>query len=326
MSVTLEKRRKVAELENFEKRILQEKQRLLSELESLERPFRKARSTGWTRGFSSAAAGARDALYGAGLSRAPAWFYIVAAIILFGGGVLAAHFAWRGAPASRADGATLRQAETPTTPARTEPSTPAPVKEIAQAVDVAPSSAASVSAAPDAVAPPAPPMSDSRDIKQRLLEAQSAAAPLPEPLPPPLAKAQIPETAPAQEAGRAAALDETQPQVGVERVAPAEAAEPTESPRGAVAGRTEEKSADEGRRTQCLVKVDGSVLFDRGCTLRQVGRSTFTFDAGGDDVILTLERGRTWTASLGGRSLGKVYRTGNCWGRRREVYICAKGA
>ncbi|MFO1101794.1 MAG: hypothetical protein U1E20_02680 [Methylocystis sp.] len=325
MSVTLEKRRKVAELENFEKRILQEKQRLLRELESLERPFRKARSAGWTRGFSSDAAGAPGALYGAGLSRAPAWFYIVAAIILFGGGVLAAHFAWRGAPAPHADGATLRQAETPTTPARIEPSTPAPENETAQSADASSSSAASVSVAPVVVAPPAPPISDSNDLKQRLLEAQSAAAPLPEPLPPPLPKAQTPDPAPAQEAGPVTALDETQPHVGVERAAPAEAAEPTESPR-AVARRTEEKQAVEGRRTQCLVKVDGSVLFDRGCTLRQPGRSTFTFDAGGDDVVLTLERGRTWTASLGGRSLGKVYRSGNCWGRRRDVYICAKGA
>ncbi|MBM3551131.1 MAG: hypothetical protein FJX45_05055, partial [Alphaproteobacteria bacterium] len=126
MSVTLEKRRKVAELENFERRIFQEKQRLLSELESLERPFRKARATGWTEGFSSGMAGARRARYGASSSKAPVWLYLVAAMILFGGGGLAAHFAWKGAPAHRADGATLRQAETPTTPARIARPAPAP--------------------------------------------------------------------------------------------------------------------------------------------------------------------------------------------------------
>lgn len=325
MSVTLEKRRKVAELENFERRILQEKQRLLSELESLERPLRKARASGWTKGFTSNIAGEWRAVYGADSSRAPVWIYLVAAIVLFGCGGLIAHFAWRGAPAPRADGATLRQAETPTTPARMARPAPAPVKEIAQAADAAPSAAPSISVAPDMVAPPASPTPDSKDLKQRLLEAQSAAAPLPEPLPPPLPQAQTPDPALAREAAPVDALDEAQPQVGSESAAPVEVAEPAASPRGAVASQAEEKPANEGRRTQCLVKVDGSVLFDRGCTLRQPGRSTYTFDAGGDDVILTLERGRTWTASLGGRSLGKVYRTGQCWGRRREVYICAKG-
>ncbi len=325
MSVALEKRRKVAELENFERRIFQEKQRLLSELESLERPFRKALARGWTEGFSNDIAGEQRARVGAGASRAPAWFYVVAAIILFGGGGLAAHFAWKGGSAPRADGATLRQAETPTTPARIARPAPASAKETAQA-DVGPAAAPAVSVAPDVVAPPAPPISDSKDIKQRLLEAQIAAAPLPEPLPPPLPKAQTLDPAPAQEAEPVAALADAQPQVGIERAAPAEAADPAASPRAAVASRTEEKPANEGRRTQCLVKVDGSVLFDRGCTLRQPSRSTVTFDAGSDDVVLTLERGRTWTASLGGRSLGKVYRTGACWGRRREVYICAKGA
>lgn len=325
MSVTLEKRRKVAELENFERRILQEKKRLLSELESLERPYRKARATGWTEGLSSGMASERRARYRAGLSKAPVWLYVVAAITLFAGGGLAAHFAWKGAPAPRADGATLLQAETPTTPARIARPTPAPAKETAQA-DIGTSAASAVSVAPDVVAPPAPPISDSKDIKQRLLEAQSAAAPLPEPLPPPIARARTPDPAPVQESAPVGALDEAQPQVGVERAAPAEAAEPPASPRAAVASRTEEKPSNEARRRQCLVKVDGSVLFDRGCTLRQPSRSTVTFDAGGENVVLTLERGRTWTARLGDRSLGKVYRTGECWGRRREVYICAKGA
>lgn len=318
MSVTLEKRRKVAELENFERRVRQEKRRLLNELESLERPFRNARATGWTRGFSGNIAGEWRALYGAASSRAPIWFYIVVAIILLGGGFLA-HLALTAPPPKRADGATLRQVETPTTPARIEP--PA-----MSAQAVAPATTSPAGAAQDSGASSAGLAPDATALRERLLEAQSAAAPLPEPLPPPLPKAQTPDPAPAREAAPVAALDEPQPQVGIEPAAPVEAAEPAASTRRAVESQAEEKPADEGRRTQCLVKVDGSVLFDRGCTLRQPGRSTFTFDAGGDDVVLTLERGRTWTASLGGRSLGKVYRTGNCWGRRREIYICAKGA
>ena len=144
MSVTLEKRRKVAELENFERRILQEKRRLLRELESLERPFRNTRAMGWIKDFSSDVAGAWRAVQGAASIRAPVWFYVVAGAILLGGGGFVAHLASRGAP--RADGATLRQVETPTTPVRIEQPAPASVTEAAQAADVAPSSALSAPA------------------------------------------------------------------------------------------------------------------------------------------------------------------------------------
>ena len=114
---------------------------------------------------------------------------------------------------------------------------------------------------------------------------------------------------------------------------PVEAAgteEPEEEGQAArTAGRESEREdepADEGRRAKCFVKVDGRVLFERSCMLRQPRRSTLTLNAGDDAVVLTQDHGRTWTASLGGRSLGKVYRTGECWGRRRQVFICAKGA
>ena len=141
MSVTLEKRRKVAELENFERRILQEKRRLLRELESLERPFRNTRAMGWIKDFSSDVAGEWRAVQGAASFRAPIWFYVVAGAILLGGVGVVATLAMRGAPAPRADGATLRQVETPTTPVRIEQPAPAPVTEAAHAADVAPSSA-----------------------------------------------------------------------------------------------------------------------------------------------------------------------------------------
>jgi len=73
MSVTLEKRRKVAELENFERRILQEKRRLLRELESLEKPFRNTRAMGWIKDVSSDVAGEWRAVQGAASFRAPIW-------------------------------------------------------------------------------------------------------------------------------------------------------------------------------------------------------------------------------------------------------------
>jgi len=332
MSVTLEKRRKVAELENFERRILQEKRRLLRELESLERPFRNTRAPRWIKNFSSDMAGEWRAFCHAASSRGPAWFYVVAGVILLSSGGFAAHLAWRGAHAPRADGATLRQVETPTTPARIEqPTTPAPVAETAQARDVAPASAPTVSIATDSIAPPTPPTADSKELKERLLEAQAAAAPLPEPLPPPT-KADAPAATPALDAAAVAPLV-AQPKTAFDAAPPVDTAalaepddEAPSAPASARESRRDDEPAAEGRRGKCFVKVDGHVLFERGCMLRQPRRSMLTLNAGDEAVVLTLEHGRTWTASLGGRNLGKVYRTGECWGRRRQVFICAKGA
>ncbi|PPD06146.1 MAG: hypothetical protein CTY30_11745 [Methylocystis sp.] len=327
MSVTLEKRRKVAELENFERRILQEKRRLLRELESLEKPFRNTRAMGWIKDFSSDVAGEWRAVQGAASFRAPIWFYVVAGVILLGG-VVVATLAMRGASAPRADGATLRQVETPTTPVRIEQ--PAPVTEAAQAADVAPSSA--LSAPPDTIASPTPSTPGSKELKQRLLEAQAAAEPLPEPLPPPR-KADVLAAAPALAAAPVPPLDAALPKTAFDDAPPVEAAATAEPGDEAPAARTaarerprEDEPANEGRRAKCFVKIDGRILFERSCMLRQPRRSTLTLNAGDDAVVLTQDHGRTWTANLGGRSLGKVYRTGECWGRRRQVFICAKGA
>ncbi|HEY8124637.1 MAG TPA: hypothetical protein VIF88_04370 [Methylocystis sp.] len=329
MSVTLEKRRKVAELENFERRILQEKRRLLSELESLEEPFRNSRATRWIKDFSSDVIGEWRAVQDAASSRAPIWFYVVAGAILLGGGGFVAHLASRGAPAPRADGATLRQAETPTTPARIEQPAPAPANETAQA-DVAPSSALTVSAPPDSIAPPTP-IADSKNLGERLLKAQAAAEPLPEPLPPP-PKADVPTAAPALGAAAVAPLDAPLPKTAFDAAPPVDTAATAgpddEAPAARTAARQsqrEDEPANDGRRAKCFVKIDGRVLFERSCLLRQPRRSTLTLNAGDDAVVLTQDHGRRWTASLGGRSLGKVYRTGDCWGRRRQVFICAKG-
>ncbi|MBG0798813.1 hypothetical protein IYX23_14150 [Methylocystis sp. L43] len=332
MSVTLEKRRKVAELENFERRILQEKRRLLRELESLEKPFRNTRAMGWIKDFSSDVAGEWRAVQGAASFRAPIWFYVVAGAILLGG-VVVATLAMRGAPAPRADGATLRQVETPTTPVRIDQPTPAPATEAAQAADAAPSSALTVSAPPDTIASPTPPTPGSKELKQRLLEAQAATEPLPEPLPPPQ-KTDVPAAAPALGAATVPPLDAALPKTAFDDAPPVDTAATAEPDDEAPAARTtaaresqrEDEPANEGRRAKCFVKVDGRVLFERSCMLRQPRRSTLTLNAGDDAVVLTQDHGRTWTASLGGRSLGKVYRTGECWGRRRQVFICAKGA
>ncbi len=331
MSVTLEKRRKVAELENFERRILQEKRRLLRELESLEKPFRNTRAMGWIKDFSSDVAGAWRAAQDAASFGAPIGFYVVAGAILLGG-VVVATLAMRGAPAPHADGATLRQVETPTTPVRIESPPPAPLTEAAQAADLAPSSAPTVSAPPDTIASPTPSTPGSKELKQRLLEAQAAMEPLPEPLPPPQ-KTDVPSAAPALGAATVPPLDAALPKTAFDDAPPVDTAATAEPDDEAPAARTaaresrrEEEPANEGRRAKCFVKVDGRVLFERSCMMRQPRRSTLTLNAGDDAVVLTQDHGRTWTASLGGRSLGKVYRTGECWGRRRQIFICARGA
>jgi len=320
MSVIVEKRRKVAELENFEKRILQEKQRLMRELENLERPFHRARATDWIEDFSSQLAGEWRAMLDGASSRAPLWFYAVAAIILLGGGVLVAHVALKGAPQQRHDLTALRRNETP--PA--QPAAPAPAPQTAQVAEAAADATPPASAPPDSLAP-APGVTA---LRERLLEAQSETAPLPEPLPPPTAKAEAPASPPPPDAATVSPLDEAPPKNASDDSPPLDAFAPTDAKRVVAVREVERRQqpADEGRPVQCFVKVDGRVLFEKSCLLRQAGHSSFTLTAGKDSVVLTLDHGRTWSATLRGESLGPVYRTGQCWGRRKEVYICAKGA
>lgn len=213
---------------------------------------------------------------------------------------------------------------------RIEQPAPALVTEAAQAADGAPSSA--LSAPLDSIAPPLPPTPDSKELKERLLEAQAAAEPLPEPLAPPQ-KADVPAATSTLGAATVPPLGAALPNTAFDAAPPVDAAATAAPDDEAPAARTaaresqrEDEPANEGRRAKCFVKVDGRVLFERSCMLRQPRRSTLTLNAGDDAVVLTQDHGRTWTASLGGRSLGKVYRSGECWGRRRQVFICAKGA
>lgn len=324
MSVIVEKRRKVAELENFERKVLQEKRRLMRELESLERPFRKARATDWIKDFSSDLVGEWRAMQDSASSRAPLWFFVVGAIILLGGGGLVAHVALKGAPQQRHDATALRRAENPPT----QPAAPAPETQAAQIAEAAPLATAPAEAVRDSVASPAQQPPDATALRERLMEAQSAPGPLPEPLPPPTAKAEAPAPTPSLDAAPASPLDEAQSKTAYDGAPPVDASAPPESESVAPVREVErqQQPADEERRVQCFVKVDGRTLFEKSCLLRQAGRSSFMLIAGKDSLVLTLDHGRTWTATLGGESLGPVYRTGQCWGRRREVYICAKGA
>ncbi len=80
------------------------------------------------------------------------------------------------------------------------------------------------------------------------------------------------------------------------------------------------------RQAKCLVKVSGRVLFDRACSIQRPQAQGMTLDFNGRSVVVSFSHGETWTAMMDGRSLGNVYKSGSCWGRRKEVYICADGA
>ncbi|MGE4173214.1 MAG: hypothetical protein AB7F41_12120, partial [Methylocystis sp.] len=191
------------------------------------------------------------------------------------------------------------------------------------------------SAKPAQPAAPAPDAADATALREaRVAEAPVAAEPFPEPLSPPT-KTDTPAAAPALGAVAAPPLDAApaRPKTAFDDAPPVAAAadavalaEADDNAPAARVSQREDETAGAARHAKCFVKVDGRVLFERSCMLRQPNRSVLTLNAGDDAIVLKLEHGRTWMASLGGRSLGKVYRTGQCWGRRRQVYICAKGA
>ena len=72
---------------------------------------------------------------------------------------------------------------------------------------------------------------------------------------------------------------------------------------------------------KCFVKVDERVRVNGSCQVLRTKATGVTFKLAESPVTISYEHGRTWTATLGSRDLGKVYKRGLCWGSRR-VYIC----
>ncbi|MGA8169865.1 MAG: hypothetical protein WB816_03375 [Methylocystis sp.] len=72
---------------------------------------------------------------------------------------------------------------------------------------------------------------------------------------------------------------------------------------------------------KCLVKVDGRVLIDRSCLVSWTKQQRASFPVAGKPLTVSLDHGRTWRATLGSQELGKVFKTGSCWGSER-VYAC----
>jgi hypothetical protein len=93
---------------------------------------------------------------------------------------------------------------------------------------------------------------------------------------------------------------------------------------GTVGGIEKEAKPGVGNRetvSNCLVKIDGRILINRSCGVSWMKQREATFELGGKSLTIAHDHRRTWLATLGGRELGKVYKTGSCWGSKR-VYIC----
>jgi hypothetical protein len=73
--------------------------------------------------------------------------------------------------------------------------------------------------------------------------------------------------------------------------------------------------------SNCLVKVDKRVLINRSCQVSWIKQQQVTFALAEKPLTISHDHGRTWLATLGSRELGKVFKTGSCWGSKR-VYIC----
>lgn len=148
------------------------------------------------------------------------------------------------------------------------------------------------------VAPPAP------AVEPMQVAQQPAAAPV-EPAPPQTSSAM------------AVAVPSAPPTTSVDPVATPTLSEQTPAPAATFEPRKAPALA------KCLLKVDGKVLFQRGCSAERAGTRT-VLKLGDKTLTVALMRGETWQATFGGKSLGNVYRTDGCWGRKKQVYICAE--
>ncbi len=73
--------------------------------------------------------------------------------------------------------------------------------------------------------------------------------------------------------------------------------------------------------SNCLVKVDGRILINRSCHVSWTQQRRVAFELAEKPLTISYDHGRVWLATLGGQELGKVYKTGSCWGSKR-VYVC----
>ncbi|MGJ0511368.1 hypothetical protein [Methylocystis sp.] len=85
----------------------------------------------------------------------------------------------------------------------------------------------------------------------------------------------------------------------------------------------QEPPASEARSGKCYVRISGRVLNSGVCQISRAGGAV-VFQYSGQTLTLTPARGKTWSAALGGKTLGNVYKSGSCWGSK-STYICDRG-
>ncbi|MCQ4189145.1 hypothetical protein [Methylocystis suflitae] len=85
----------------------------------------------------------------------------------------------------------------------------------------------------------------------------------------------------------------------------------------------QEPPASAARSGKCYVRISGRVLNSGVCQISRTG-GVVVFQYSGQTLTLTPARGKTWSAALGGKTLGNVYKSGSCWGSK-STYICDRG-
>ncbi len=85
----------------------------------------------------------------------------------------------------------------------------------------------------------------------------------------------------------------------------------------------QEPPASEARTGKCYVRIAGRVLNSGVCQISRKGGAV-VFQYSGQMLTLSPARGKSWSAALGGKTLGNVYKSGSCWGSK-STYICDRG-
>lgn len=161
--------------------------------------------------------------------------------------------------------------------------------------------------------------------------AQAAAAPLepaiaPEPLAPPTMDLRE-KLAPREEMRQQDARDAIAVPPPASAALPQETAyQPPASEKASVGPEklaAENKAAEGGRIARCYLKLSGRVQTSGACRVRHTAEAV-VFQLPGKQLEITHAHGRTWMATLGGQSLGKVFKSGACWGAR-AFYACENG-
>lgn len=96
-----------------------------------------------------------------------------------------------------------------------------------------------------------------------------------------------------------------------------------DSPATANVAAEQEPPASAARTSKCYVRISGRVLNSGVCQISRTGGAV-VFQYSGQTLTLSPVRGKTWSAALGGKTLGNVYKSGSCWGSK-STYICDRG-